>query len=169
MAARSAAAGTQRKYWLFKSEPEAFSIQDLAKAPKKTSYWHGVRNYQARNYLRDEVQLGDRVLFYHSSTDPLEIVGTMEVVKAGYPDHTAFDPKADYYDPKSDPDSPRWYMVDVKLLQLFAKPVTREVLAASPKTAGMLVLKRGMRLSIQPVTAAEWQAVHELAGVNDKS
>lgn len=167
MASPKSSSTASRQYWLFKSEPQVFSIQDLAKAPRKTSYWHGVRNYQARNFLRDSVKVGDRVLFYHSSSDPLEIAGTAEVVKAGYPDHTAFDPKHEYYDPKSDPDNPRWYMVDVKLLQIFPESVTRQSLQESPGTAGMQVLKRGQRLSIQPVTAAEWQAVHKLAGAGD--
>ena len=167
MAKRAPPAAMSRQYWLFKSEPSVFSIQDLAKSPRKTAFWHGVRNYQARNFLRDTVKLGDRVLFYHSSAEPLEIAGTAEVVKAGYPDHTAFDPKHPYFDPKSNPDSPRWYMVDVKLLQVFRPSVTRQQLQEAPDTAGMLVLKRGMRLSIQPVTQAEWQAVHELAGVLD--
>ena len=167
MAKRATTAPAARQYWLFKSEPDAFSIQDLAQAPRKTTFWDGVRNYQARNFLRDTVQLGDRVLFYHSNADPLEIAGTAEVVKTGYPDHTAFDPQDHHYDPKSDPDKPTWFMVDIKLLQIFPQSVTRQQLQAAPSTAGMQVLKRGMRLSIQPVTAAEWQAVHQLAGVPD--
>lgn len=157
----------QRQYWLFKSERQAFSIQDLASAPYKTTFWDGVRNYQARNFLRDTVKIGDRVLFYHSNADPLEIAGTAEVVQPGYPDHTAFDPADHHYDPKSDPDKPTWYMVDIKLLRIFPQSVTRQQLQDSPSTAAMKVLQRGMRLSIQPVTAREWQAVHKLAGVQD--
>ena len=167
MAQRAPQPASPRQYWLFKSEPTAFSIQDLAKSPRKTTFWDGVRNYQARNFLRDTVKLGDRVLFYHSNADPLEIAGTAEVVKTGYPDHTAFDPQDHHYDPKSDPDAPTWYMVDIKLLQVFPRSVTRQQLPEAPGTAGMLVLKRGMRLSIQTVTAAEWKAVHELALVQD--
>ena len=167
MAKRATTSAANRQYWLFKSEPAAFSIQDLAKSPKKTTFWDGVRNYQARNFLRDTVKLGDRVLFYHSNADPLEIAGTAEVVKSGYPDHTAFDPTDHHYDPKSDPDKPTWYMVDIKLLQIFPQSVTRQQLQDSATTAGMTVLQRGMRLSIQPVTAEEWQAVHQLAGVAD--
>lgn len=167
MAKRATTSAANRHYWLFKSEPEAFSIQDLAKSPKKSTFWDGVRNYQARNFLRDTVKLGDRVLFYHSNADPLEIAGTAEVVKTGYPDHTAFDPTDHHYDPKSDPDKPTWYMVDIKLLQIFPQSVTRQQLQDSATTAGMTVLQRGMRLSIQPVTAEEWQAVHQLAGVAD--
>lgn len=167
MAKRVTSSPANRQYWLFKSEPDVFSIQDLSTSPKKTTFWDGVRNYQARNYLRDTVKLGDRVLFYHSNSDPLEIAGTAEVVKTGYPDHTAFDPQDPHYDPKSDPEQPTWYMVDIKLLQIFPQSVTRQQLQDADGTAGMLVLKRGMRLSIQPVTAAEWQAVHKLAGVPD--
>ena len=153
-----------RRYWLFKSEPSAFGIETLFAARKQTAPWDGVRNYQARNYLRDDVQVGDHVLFYHSREEPLGIFGTMEVVRAGYPDTTAFDPWSKYYDPKSNPDSPRWFMVDVKLIQKFDQPITRDQLQQNPVTAGMLVMKRGMRLSIQPVTESEWNAVQLLQG-----
>lgn len=152
-------------YWLFKSEADCFSIDDLAKAPKKTTFWDGVRNYQARNYLRDDVKVGDGVFLYHSNSDPLAIVGTMEVVKAAYPDHTAFAPKEQHYDPKSKPDDPTWFMVDVRLKQKFPQPVTRDMLKAARELAQMVVLQRGSRLSIMPVTGAEWRAVHKLAGV----
>lgn len=152
------------RYWLFKSEPSAFGIEDLAKAVDQTAPWDGVRNYQARNFLRDDVHTGDRVLFYHSSEPPLGVFGTMKVVKAAYPDTTQFDSKSKYFDPKSSPDNPRWVMVDVQLLDKFPTPVLREQLEADEITAGMLVMKRGMRLSIQPVTAEEWAAVHRLAG-----
>jgi predicted RNA-binding protein with PUA-like domain len=154
---------TACRYWLFKSEPSAFSIDHLARSPKQTAPWDGVRNYQARNHLRDDVHVGDRVLFYHSSEKPLGIFGTMDVVRAAYPDPTQFDPKNQYFDPKSPRDNPRWFVVDVKFRQKFVQPVTREMLAADTGTAGMLVLKRGMRLSIQPVTPEEWRAVHRLA------
>ena len=156
-----------RRYWLFKSEPSVFSIQDLKRAQDSTYYWDGVRNYQARNFLRDTIQLGDRVLFYHSNADPIAVVGTARVVKSGYPDHTAFDVTHHYYDPKSKLETPTWYMVDVKLIQEFPTPVTRDMLRDNAATLEMQVLKRGMRLSIQPVTEAEWLAVHKLAGVND--
>ena len=156
---------TSPRYWLFKSEPDVFSIDDLRKAPKQTTSWDGVRNYQARNFLRDQVQLGDRVLFYHSNADPLAIAGTAEVVRTGYPDSTAFDPDDPHYDPKSRPEAPLWYMVDVRFVQAFPTPVTREMLRANPVTAEMMVLQRGARLSIQPVTAAQWKAVHKMAGV----
>jgi predicted RNA-binding protein with PUA-like domain len=152
-------------FWLFKSEPSAFSVEHLAKSPNQTAPWDGVRNYQARNFLRDEVKVGDRVLFYYSREEPLGVFGTMHVVRAGYPDFTAFDPKSKYYDESSDRENPRWYMVDVKLTQKFPEPITRELLANDPVTSKMLVLKRGMRLSIQPVTLEEWRAVHRLAKV----
>ena len=153
------------KYWLFKSEADCYSIDHLAKEKKQTTFWDGVRNYQARNMLRDDVQVGDRVLFYHSGCDPLVIAGTAEVVRAGYPDHTAFEPGQQHYDPKSDPDNPTWFMVDVKLLQKFPQPVTRDMLKDAKELSKMMVLQRGSRLSIQPVTEAEWKAVHKLAGV----
>lgn len=157
-----------RKYWLFKSEPSAFSIDDLAKASRQTTGWDGVRNFQARNFLRDEISVGDGVLFYHSSTDPLAIVGTATVVKAGYPDSTAFDKSDDHFDPKSDPANPTWYRVDIRLAQVFREPLTREQLLKAPALKKMVLLQRGSRLSVQPVTAAEWEAIHALAGVKDK-
>ncbi len=162
---KTAAHSSARRYWLFKSEPSAFSIDHLAKASKQTAPWDGVRNYQARNFLRDDVQVGDQVLFYHSREEPLGVFGTMQIARAGYPDFTAFDPKSKYYDASSDPDNPRWMMVDVKLIQKFPEPITREMLAQDTTTASMLVMKRGMRLSIQPVTFDEWKAVHRLAHV----
>src|SRR5262249_46040958 len=119
------ASPSKRQYWLFKSEPESFSIDDLARQKKQSTFWDGVRNYQARNFLRDSIQLGDGVLFYHSSTEPMAIVGSAEVTKTGYPDHTAYEPTNHHYDPKSDPDNPTWYMVDIRLLQTFPHPLTR--------------------------------------------
>jgi len=165
MAKRTKTAAPPKRYWLFKSEPSTFSIDDLAKAPNQTWYWDGVRNYQARNFLRDTIQVGDGVLFYHSNADPIAVVGTAEVVKSGYPDHTAFDSQHRYYDAKSNADAPTWYMVDVRFIQEFPQPITRDMLRDCAETAGMQVLKRGMRLSIQPVTETEWNAVHKLAGV----
>lgn len=160
-------AKSKPRYWLLKSEPTCFSIADLATAKQQTTFWDGIRNYQARNMLRDDLQVGDRAFYYHSNTDPLAIVGTVEIVKAGYPDFTQFDKNEDHYDPKSDPDDPRWYMVDVKLLQEFPEPVTRDDLKAEASLADMMVLQRGSRLSVQPVTAAEWKTVHKLAGLKD--
>ena len=168
MAAKKKSDSQARQYWLFKSEPEAFSIADLARVPSKTTCWDGVRNYQARNFLRDTIQLGDRVLFYHSNADPMAIVGTAEVVKTGYPDHTAFDSQDHHFDPKSNPDAPTWFMVDIRLLQVFPKPVTRDDLKACDDLREMMVIRQGARLSIQPVTAAEGRVAHRLAGVGDK-
>ena len=154
-----------QRYWLFKSEPDAFSIQHLASSKGKKTSWEGVRNYQARNMLRDDVQRGDGVFFYHSNADPLVIAGTAEVVKAGYPDHFALQPDQKYFDEAASPEKPIWYMVDIKLVRIFRKPVTRAMLAEHPVTSKMVVMQKGSRLSIQPVTPAEWQAVHELAGI----
>lgn len=153
----------ERQYWLFKSEPDEYSIDDLVR--DQTTFWFGVRNYQARNFLRDTVKVGDRVLFYHSSAEPTAVVGTCRVIDAGTPDATQFDPKNPYYDAKSTRENPRWFGVRVQLIQKFAAPITRDHLREHEGTAGMMVLKKGARLSIQPVTEAEWLAVHSLAGV----
>ena len=153
----------ERRYWLFKSEPSAYSYADLQR--DGVAEWDGVRNYQARNFLRDTVQEGDGVLFYHSSAAPMAVVGTAVVVRAGYPDATAWDPDSDHPDPKSTPDDPRWYMVDLRAYQPFPAPVTLETLKATPGLEGMMVVQRGARLSIQPVTAAEWNIVTALGGL----
>ena len=158
-------ADRKTQYWLFKTEPTSYSIDDLAR--DKTTHWDGVRNYQARNMLRDEIQVGDRVFFYHSNANPPAIMGTAEVVKSGYADHTQFDPHNHHYDEKADPDDPTWFMVDIKFLQKFQKPVDREQLAGDESARNMAVLAKGSRLSIQPVTPAEWNAVHKLAGVKE--
>ena len=115
--------------------------------------------------LRDDIQVGDRVFFYHSNAKPMAIVGTTRVVKAGYPDDTAFDPKEDHYDPKSDPESPRWFMVDIKLIKKFSAPITREMIKEHPVASQMTLMQRGSRLSVQPVTSEQWEAIHELAGL----
>ncbi|HKU15004.1 MAG TPA: EVE domain-containing protein [Steroidobacteraceae bacterium] len=148
-----------------KSEPDTFGIDHLAKAPKRTSGWDGVRNFQARNYLR-EMRAGDLAFFYHSSTAVPGIAGIVEVVREAYPDRTAFDPKNDHYDADSDPDKPRWYQVDVQLVRKFAAVVSLEQLRehASAKLKDMVILKRGNRLSITPVTKSEWQFIELLAG-----
>jgi predicted RNA-binding protein with PUA-like domain len=152
-----------RRYWLMKSEPQAFSLDDLKACPDGTDHWDGVRNYQARNFMRDEMRVGDGVLFYHSSVDPPGVVGIAEVAREGYPDHTAFDPDDPHHDPKSDPDKPRWYMVDVRFVRAFPRMVTLEELKATPGLEGMKVTQRGMRLSVQPVTPEEWAIVLRLA------
>jgi predicted RNA-binding protein with PUA-like domain len=149
-------------YWLVKTEPDAFSIQDLAKSPGRTTCWDGVRNYQARNILRDQMKLGDRVLIYHSSTDPTAIVGIAKVIKEGYPDHTAWDKKSPHYDPDSTKDSPRWYMVDIQLERIFDRPLTLDELRKSPALKQMELLRRGSRLSVQPVRKSEFEAVLKL-------
>ena len=146
----------QRKYWLMKSEPDVFSIQDL-KACKVTC-WDGVRNYQARNYMRDEMRIGDRVLFYHSSSNPTGIAGIAEVVKESYPDYTAFDPRDVHYDPKSDLKKPTWYMVDVKFVKAFKSVIPLSVLRKAPGLKNMLLLRHG-RLSVQPVKTKEWETI----------
>jgi len=147
------------RYWLLKSEPESFSIDDLARAPRQTTFWNGVRNYQARNLLRDEMKVGDGVIFYHSNADPAAAVGLAEVVRAGYPDGTQFDPKSDYYDPAAKPDDPRWFMVDIKFKEKFVRPLPLDLLRTIPALADMVLLRRGSRLSVQPVTPAEWKAI----------
>lgn len=153
-----------RRYWLFKSEPNVYSIQDLASESKQTTTWEGVRNYQVRNMLRDDIQRGDGVLFYHSRIAPMCIAGTARVVREGYPDHFAFQPDHRYFDAKSDPENPRWFMVDIRLEQIFDTPVTRDMLNDNGTTAQMKVMAKGCRLSITEVTRAEWKAVHRLAG-----
>ncbi|HEY9759376.1 MAG TPA: EVE domain-containing protein [Oculatellaceae cyanobacterium] len=150
-------------YWLFKSEPSVFSIDDLASAPKKTTFWDGVRNFQARNFLRDSIKLGDQVFFYHSNSEPSAIAGIAEVVKAGYPDFTAFDPEDPHYDPKSKKDNPTWYMVDVKFKEKFDRPLDLNELKTVSALKNMALLQKGSRLSIQPVTEAEWKSVVALS------
>lgn len=153
------------KYWLLKTEPESFSIQDLKKARNQTTFWDGVRNYQARNTLRDDMKLGDRVLFYHSNANPPAIVGTAHVVQEGYPDHTAWDETNHHFDPGSTPQNPRWFMVDIQLDQIFAEPLSLESLRKVKSLEKMELLRKGSRLSVQPVTAAEFKQVLKLAGV----
>jgi predicted RNA-binding protein with PUA-like domain len=151
-----------------KSEPDCFSIDHLAKAPKKTTCWDGVRNYQARNFMR-EMQVGDQVFFYHSSADPPCIVGVAEVVKPAYPDHTALNPKDQHYDPKATPANPIWEMVDIKFIKKFDAPLALDDLRGVAALEKMELLRRGSRLSVQPVTAAEWKAVEKLAEKKAKS
>jgi predicted RNA-binding protein with PUA-like domain len=147
------------RYWLFKSEPEVFSIDHLARAPEQTTFWNGIRNYQARNLLRDEIHTGDGVIFYHSSADPPAAVGLAEVTRGGYPDKTQFDSKSEYHDAAATPDDPRWYMVDIRFKEKFIRPLPLEELRAVPALGDMVLLRRGSRLSVQPVTPAEWKAI----------
>ncbi|HJU90455.1 MAG TPA: EVE domain-containing protein [Gemmatimonadaceae bacterium] len=153
---------TARRYWLVKSEPEAFSWDDLWRAPKRTTSWEGVRNFQARNILRDEMKKGDGVLFYHSSTAVPAVMGLAEVVREGYPDPTAFDKKSDYYDPKSDPKSPSWFAVDLRAVEPLPRPVELPELRRTPGLEQMTLLKKGSRLSVQPVSAEEWRIITSL-------
>ena len=152
------------KYWLMKSEPSTFSIDDLARAPRQTTCWDGVRNYQVRNMLRDEMAVGDLAFMYHSSCDEPGIVGVIEIVKPGYPDNTAFDRKHDHYDAVSKPESPRWYMVDVRLKQRFSRVISLDELRRheSKQLREMLILKRGNRLSITPIDASHWKFIMSL-------
>jgi predicted RNA-binding protein with PUA-like domain len=149
-------------HWLVKSEPDCFSIQHLARSPRRTTCWSGVRNYQARNFMR-AMQVGDRVLFYHSSADPPAVAGTATVVRAAYPDTTALDSKDDHYDPKSTRENPIWDMVDLRFEQAFDEPIPIGVLREQPGLANMELLKRGSRLSVQPVRPDEFEIVLRLA------
>jgi len=153
----------QQKYWLMKTEPESFSLQDLAKQPKQTTCWSGVRNYQARNFMRDEMKTGDRVLFYHSSTDEPAIVGIAVVARESYADHTAWDKKDDHFDAASTEENPRWFMVDLRLDQVFKKPLPLSQLRSVPALKEMELLRKGSRLSVQPVRKGEFEAILKLA------
>jgi predicted RNA-binding protein with PUA-like domain len=151
-------------YWLMKTEPDTFGVDDLAKAPRATTSWDGVRNFQARNMLRDDMQRGDQGFLYHSSCDVPGIVAVIEIVKEGYPDTTAFDRKDHHYDPDSDPAKPRWFMVDVRLKRRLARTITLEELRkhAAKELKGMVLLRPGNRLSVMPVEAAHWKFILSL-------
>ncbi|WP_281783141.1 EVE domain-containing protein [Sinimarinibacterium flocculans] len=152
-------------YWLMKSEPDCFSIDDLARRPQKTSGWDGVRNYQVRNMFRDQMKAGDKAFFYHSSCAEPGVVGIMRIVSGAYPDPTQFDPAADHYDPKSTRENPRWLQVDVQFEKKLTKPVTLATLRAhAAKLKGMLLLAPGSRLSVTPVRPEHWEYVLDLAG-----
>jgi predicted RNA-binding protein with PUA-like domain len=150
-------------YWLFKSEPNSFSFSDLLAEPDQTTGWDGVRNYQARNFLRDQVKVGDGVLFYHSSAEPPAIVGIAKVVEEGHPDTTAFDPKSHHYDPKSDVANPTWYQVSIKGVRAIEPPLDLPDLGRVVELAGMELLRKGSRLSVQPVTEDQWKTILALA------
>ncbi len=152
-----------KRYWLFKSEPGCFSIDDLANEPNQTAHWDGVRNYQARNMLRDDIKKGDELFFHNAGGNPAGIVGTCTVVRGGYPDHTAFDSQEQHFDPKATKGNPIWYMVDVKLKQRFDELLPLSLLKSTAGLENMMVCQRGSRLSIQPVTAEEWKIVLKLA------
>ena len=150
-------------YWLFKNEPEDFSIDDLAKAKNQTTHWDGVRNYQARNFMRDDMKVGDQGFFYHSNCEVPAVVGIVEVVREGYPDHTAFDANDPHFDAKSDPENPRWMMVDVKLVRKLERPIPlKEIKEHMDKLEGFHLVARGNRLSVMPVQPKHWKLILSL-------
>jgi predicted RNA-binding protein with PUA-like domain len=153
--------GGERSYWLVKSEPGTFSFDDLLARPDRTTFWDGVRNFAARGHLR-AMKNGDRVFFYHSNADPSAIVGIAEVAREAYPDSTAFDPSDPHYDPKSKPDAPTWYMVDVRGIERLPRPVSLDEIKKTKALASMALVRLG-RLSVQPVTPREWETVMKLA------
>lgn len=150
-------------YWLIKSEPDVFGFDDLLAAPNQTTMWEGVRNYQARNFIRDDMKLGNRVLYYHSSITPPGVVGIAEVASEAYPDPTQFDAESDYYDPKATPETPRWLAVDIKAVKKLARLVTLDELKGVPELSQMRLVQRGNRLSVMPVTQREFDIIIDLA------
>jgi len=151
------------RYWLIKSEPDAFSIDDLRDTPGKKDHWDGIRNYQARNFIRDDMQMGDLAFFYHSNCKPPGIVGICEIVSEAYPDHTAFDPNEKYYDAGSDPENPRWMMVDVKYRRKTKRMISlEEIKQQADKLEGFPLIRRGNRLSIMPVSKEHWDFILSL-------
>ena len=153
------------RYWLFKSEPTAYSFADLLNEPGCTAEWDGVRNYQARNFMRDDMKVGDGVLFYHSSSTPLAVIGVAWIVREAYPDRTAWDPNSDHYDHKSTPDNPIWFMVEIQAEAEFARPVTLQEIKENPRLQNMMLVRRGARLSIQPVEKEEWDEIIATGGL----
>jgi len=150
-------------YWLMKSEPDVYSIDHLRSQKNKTDYWDGIRNYQARNFMRDQMKKGDLAFFYHSNCAEPAVVGIMEIACTAYPDHTAFNSNEKYFDADSDPDNPRWLMVDVRFKKKFKNPVTLQSIKAQKKLGNMRLVQRGNRLSILPVTAIEWRHILKMA------
>lgn len=150
-------------HWLFKSEPDAFSIDDLRAMKGKRDHWDGIRNYQARNLMRDQMKKGDLGFFYHSSCKVPGVVGVVQVVKEAYPDHTAWDPESPYYDAKSCADNPRWLMVDVKFVKKYKAVITLQQLRQTAGLEDMVLLRKGSRLSIQPVSEAQWAIIEKLS------
>jgi len=150
-------------YWLLKSEPETYSIDDLAAQKGKRDHWDGIRNYQARNFIRDDMKKGDLAFFYHSNCDVPAVVGIVEIVKAAYPDPTAFNPDEKYYDPKSDPDNPRWLMVDVKYKKKLKNPVSLAQLKQTSSLSDMRLVQKGNRLSIMPVAKKHWDTIVKMS------
>jgi predicted RNA-binding protein with PUA-like domain len=157
----------ERRYWLVKSEPSLFSFDDLVAAEGGTTGWDGVRNYQARNYMRDDMRVGDLVLFYHSNADPMGVAGIAEVAREAYPDPTALDAAHPHFDPRSRADAPTWLMVDLRAVAPLARLVTLEELRATPALAGMELLRRGSRLSVHPVAAEHFALVRTMGRASD--
>lgn len=156
------------RYWLMKSEPNEFGLDDLKQRPKQTEPWDGVRNYQARNFMRDEMRMGDPVFFYHSNCKEPAIVGIAEVASQAYPDPTAFDPEDPHYDPKSDPDNPRWYLVDIRFKRELERPLTLKTIKAhAGNLEGLHLIRRGNRLSVMPVSAEHWKYLLSLESAHD--
>ena len=153
----------RHRYWLVKSEPDDYSFEDLLREPDRTTPWTGVRNYQARNFMRDEMRVGDKVLFYHSSTKPPGIVGLAEVASQAYPDPTQFEPDSPYFDAKATPDAPRWFLVDLRALEALPRPVALDEIKRDPALANCRLVQRGNRLSVIPLSADEYARVLELA------
>ena len=153
----------EKRYWLVKSEPGTFSFDDLMARPDRTTHWDGVRNYTARTFMRDGMKLGDQVFFYHSNAEPSAIVGLCEVVREGYPDHTALDANDPHFDPNSDPQDPRWFMVDLRAVRALPRPLPLPELRARKELAGMALLRIG-RLSVSPIRPAEWDVIMRMAG-----
>jgi predicted RNA-binding protein with PUA-like domain len=158
--------GGKQRFWLLKSEPSCFAFSDLQARPGGVEHWDGVRNFQARNFLRDEIKIGDGVLFYHSNIAEPAIVGVARVVRAGYPDFTARDPENEHFDPRATDAAPIWYMVDVQAVAALPQPLTRNMLRTHPLLGSMAVLRRGNRLSVQEITAEEWKSVLAAGGLN---
>jgi len=156
------------RYWLMKSEPGCFSVDDLAARPDSTTPWDGVRNYQARNFMRDDMKVGDRVLFYHSNCDEPGVAGLAEIAGEAYADYTAFNPAEKHYDPKSVPERPIWMMVDVKLVDKFDRVVTLKEIKADDRLSGMELVRKGSRLSVQPVSENEYKTILRMAGYDEK-
>lgn len=156
----------RRSHWLVKSEPDVFSYDDLVAAPGGRTHWDGVRNYQARNFMRDDMKVGDLVLYYHSNAKPPGVVGVARVVREGYPDPSQFDRGDDHFDPKSSPEDPRWICVDLEAVAALPEAVPIDALKANPELADMAVVQRGQRLSVQPVTAAEFKEVLRMGGLS---
>jgi predicted RNA-binding protein with PUA-like domain len=163
---RPEATTSARRYWLLKSDAETFSFADLLAAPKRRTGWDGVRNHQAKLYLRDQMKVGDGVLFYHSSAEPPGVAGVARVARAGHPDPTQFEKGSDHFDPKSRPSDPTWFQVEIKAVAAMPRFVTLEELRARPELSGMLLLRRGQRLSVLPVAPAEWKAILALGGLD---